>query len=100
MRAFPLGLRARGERSGFCPSALSRAFNAGFGLDLMAKDLTIALDLARETATPVPFAALCLEMWASAAAMLGKGQDHTAMAKLSKSLARHESGGEAAVPKA
>jgi 3-hydroxyisobutyrate dehydrogenase len=35
---------------------LSRAFNAGFGLDLMAKDLTIALDLAKETATPVPFA--------------------------------------------
>ncbi len=71
---------------------LSRAFNAGFGLDLMAKDLTIALDLARETATPVPFAALCREMWASAAAMLGKGQDHTAVAKLSEKLANLELG--------
>jgi len=79
---------------------LSRAFNAGFGLDLMAKDLTIALDLARETATPVPFAALCREMWASAAAMLGKGQDHTAMAKLSETLAHYELGRDAEAPKA
>lgn len=71
---------------------LSRAFNAGFGLDLMAKDVTIALDLARETATPVPFAALCREMWASAAAMLGKGHDHTAVAKLSETLANFELG--------
>ena len=74
---------------------LSRAFNAGFGLDLMAKDLTIALDLARETATPVPFAALCREMWAAAAAMLGKGQDHTAVAKLSEKLAQIELGSPA-----
>lgn len=72
---------------------LSRAFNAGFGLDLMAKDLTIALDLAKETATPVPFAALCREMWAAAATMLGKGQDHTAVAKLSEKLANLELGG-------
>jgi 3-hydroxyisobutyrate dehydrogenase len=71
---------------------LSRAFNAGFGLDLMAKDLTIALDLARDTATPVPFAALCREMWAAAAAMLGKGQDHTAVAKLCETLAGFELG--------
>ena len=71
---------------------LSRAFNAGFGLDLMAKDLTIALDLAKETATPVPFAALCREMWAAAAVMLGKGQDHTAVAKLSEKLANLELG--------
>jgi 3-hydroxyisobutyrate dehydrogenase len=71
---------------------LSRAFNAGFGLDLMAKDLTIALDLAKETATPVPFAALCREMWAAASVMLGKGQDHTAVAKLSEKLANLELG--------
>lgn len=71
---------------------LSRKFDAGFGLDLMVKDLTIALELARETGTPVPFAALCREMWSSAAAMLGLGQDHTAMAKLSERLANFELG--------
>jgi 3-hydroxyisobutyrate dehydrogenase len=66
---------------------LSRRFDAGFGLDLMVKDLSIALEVGRGTATPAPFAALCREMWASAAAMLGPGQDHTAMAQLSERLA-------------
>jgi 3-hydroxyisobutyrate dehydrogenase len=65
---------------------LSRSFDSGFGLDLMAKDLSIALEVARDTATPSPFAALCHEMWASAAALLGPGQDHTAIAQLSEKL--------------
>ncbi|HKM63521.1 MAG TPA: NAD(P)-dependent oxidoreductase [Acidisphaera sp.] len=69
---------------------ISRAFNSGFGLDLMVKDLSIALDLAKETATPAPFAALCRELWASAAAMLGAGHDHTEMARLSERLAAAE----------
>lgn len=65
---------------------LSRSFDSGFGLDLMAKDLGIALEVGRDTATPTPFAALCREMWASAAALLGPGQDHTAIAQLSERL--------------
>jgi 3-hydroxyisobutyrate dehydrogenase len=65
---------------------LSRRFDAGFGLDLMVKDLSIALEVGRETTTPTPFAALCREMWASAAAMLGPGADHTAVAKLSEQM--------------
>ena len=69
---------------------LSRRFDAGFGLDLMVKDLGIAMGVARDTATPAPFAALCREMWAAAAAMLGPGQDHTALAKLSERLAGSE----------
>lgn len=71
---------------------LSRSFDAGFGLDLMVKDLGIALEVGRDTATPTPFAALCREMWAAAAAMLGPGQDHTAMARLSERLAGQELG--------
>jgi 3-hydroxyisobutyrate dehydrogenase len=74
-------------RGKFKQHVLSRSFGAGFGLDLMVKDLGIALELSRETATPVPFSALCRELWAAAAATLGKGQDHTAMAKLSEALA-------------
>ncbi len=66
---------------------LSRKFNSGFGLDLMVKDLTIALGLGTETSTPTPFASLCREMWASAGQALGKGQDHTDVARLSEMLA-------------
>ncbi|AHV91566.1 NAD(P)-dependent oxidoreductase [Bordetella holmesii] len=66
---------------------LSRAFNSGFGLDLMVKDLGIALGMADDTGTPTPFAALCRQMWASAGKSLGQGQDHTAVARLSESLA-------------
>ncbi len=75
---------------------LSRRFDAGFGLDLMVKDLSIALEVGRETATPTPFAALCREMWAAAAAMLGPGADHTAVAKLSEQMAGTELGGNRA----
>jgi 3-hydroxyisobutyrate dehydrogenase len=66
---------------------LSRKFDSGFGLDLMVKDLSIALEVGRNGSAPTPFSALCREMWASAASLLGKGQDHTAIAKLSEALA-------------
>ena len=72
---------------------LSRRFDSGFGLDLMAKDLSIALEVGRDTATPTPFAALCREMWASAANLLGPGQDHTAVAQLSERLVGTALGG-------
>jgi 3-hydroxyisobutyrate dehydrogenase len=61
---------------------LSRRFDSGFGLDLMVKDLTIALGLGRAVDAPAPFAALCRELWAAAAHLLGPGQDHTALAKM------------------
>jgi 3-hydroxyisobutyrate dehydrogenase len=69
---------------------LSRRFDSGFGLDLMVKDLSIALEVGRDTQTPTPFAALCHEMWGSAASLLGPGQDHTAVARLSETLAGAE----------
>ena len=61
---------------------LSRRFDAGFGLDLMVKDLSIALEVGRETTTPPPFSTLCREMWLAAATTLGPGVDHTALAKM------------------
>lgn len=72
---------------------LSREFNAGFGLDLMVKDLGIAMGVARDTGTPAPVSALVREMWAAAQAMLGPGQDHTAVAKLAETLAGAELAG-------
>lgn len=69
---------------------LSRGFDSGFGLDLMVKDLSIALQVGRETNTPAPLAAQTRELWAAAAALLGPGQDHTAAARFSEALAAAE----------
>ena len=69
---------------------LSRSFDAGFGLDLMVKDLGIALGVADETGTAAPFAATCRQMWAGARAILGPGQDHTSVARFSEMLAGSE----------
>ena len=77
----------------FKQHVLSRRFESGFSLDLMVKDIGIALEVARETATPTPYAALCREIWAAAQAMLEPGQDHTGMAKLSERLANEVLGG-------
>jgi 3-hydroxyisobutyrate dehydrogenase len=81
---------------------LSRRFDSGFGLDLMVKDLGIALGVARDTGTATPFAALCRELSAAAQAMLGPGADHTELAKLSERLAGSElaGGSEASQPAA
>jgi 3-hydroxyisobutyrate dehydrogenase len=69
---------------------LSRGFDSGFSLELMVKDLSIALELARGGAVPAPFAAQCRELWAAASTLLGPGQDHTAVAKLPEALAGME----------
>ncbi|NOG72519.1 NAD(P)-dependent oxidoreductase [Roseicella sp. DB1501] len=72
---------------------LNRRFDDGFALELMVKDLGIALEVGRETETPVPFSALCREMWAAALASLGPGHNHTALAQLSEKLAGEILGG-------
>jgi 3-hydroxyisobutyrate dehydrogenase len=69
---------------------LSRKFDAGFGLDLMVKDLGIALGVASETDTTTPFSSLCLELWSAAQKTLGRGQDHTAVARFQEMIAETE----------
>jgi len=69
---------------------LSRRFDSGFSLDFMVKDLGIALGVARDTGTAVPFAALCRELSAAAQTMLGPGADHTEFARFSERLAGFE----------
>lgn len=73
---------------------LSRKFDAGFGLDLMVKDLGIALGVAQSTGTTAPFSGLCRDMWGGAQKVLGSGQDHTALARFSEMLAGSELGSE------
>jgi 3-hydroxyisobutyrate dehydrogenase len=60
---------------------LSGSFASGFALDLMVKDIGIALDVAKDLGVTVPFAALCQNLWSSAQAELGAGHDHTEVAK-------------------
>lgn len=69
---------------------LSRAFNSGFSVALMVKDLRIALDLAHATGTPAPLAERCVETWARAEETLGGQADHTAVVKYFETLAGSE----------
>jgi 3-hydroxyisobutyrate dehydrogenase len=71
----------------FKPFVLSRKFDAGYSMGLLAKDLSIALQVGRETETPAPLSALCKEMVVAAQAMFGSDADHTEMAKLCERLA-------------
>jgi 3-hydroxyisobutyrate dehydrogenase len=66
---------------------LSRSFASGFGLDLMVKDLTIALDVGGGEKDTTPFSKLCLELWKSSAEDLGAGRDHTELFRFSERLA-------------
>ena len=69
---------------------LSRKFNAGFTMGLLAKDLSIAMQVGRETGTPAPISALVNELIVSAQTAFGPGSDHTEMAKLLERLAGDE----------
>ena len=61
---------------------LSRRFDSGFSLALMVKDLGLAMELARDTSTPVVLSAVCRELCASALAGLeGESPDHTEVAR-------------------
>jgi 3-hydroxyisobutyrate dehydrogenase len=66
---------------------LSRAFDSGFALRLMVKDLRTALELAHETGTPVPLSAGALEEWTAAGRTLGPDADHTSIAAYVESRA-------------
>jgi 3-hydroxyisobutyrate dehydrogenase len=60
---------------------LSEKYDSGFALALMAKDLGIALELARQNGVETPFAEHCREIWAEASAALGTNADHTELAR-------------------
>jgi 3-hydroxyisobutyrate dehydrogenase len=74
---------------------LSRAFNSGFSLGLMVKDLKTAVEIAHATGSPAPFAAACLEAWSEAQASVGPGADHTAVVRYWEKLAGTELGKKA-----
>lgn len=71
---------------------LFRAFNSGSSLDLMVKDLTTAVDMARETSTPAVFSAACRELWAAALSRLESEADHTAVVRWFEEMAEAQLG--------
>lgn len=58
---------------------LSGAFNAGFNMGLMAKDVRTALEIVQATKTPALLAGPCTRIWDDAAKTFGPAADHTAM---------------------
>ncbi|MEP6547562.1 MAG: NAD(P)-dependent oxidoreductase [Gammaproteobacteria bacterium] len=56
---------------------LPRTFNSGFALGLMAKDLRIALQLAKALGTPASLLSECSELWNGAERRLGFAADNT-----------------------
>jgi len=69
---------------------LSRGFDAGFTMGLLAKDLSIAMQVARETGTAAPISAMVRELIISAESMFGSNSDHTEMAKLLEKMVGEE----------
>jgi 3-hydroxyisobutyrate dehydrogenase len=66
---------------------LSGSYGSGFALELMVKDIGIALDVAKDLEVRTPFAALCRNIWSAAQADLGAGHDHTELAKFAAKVA-------------
>ena len=60
---------------------LSEAFDSGFGLRLMLKDMRIAVGLAEQVGTPSELGSDAVELWARASAELPPSADHTEVAR-------------------
>ena len=74
----------------FAQFILSRSFAGGFGMGLMVKDLRTALEVAKASDTPMPFAELCVDLWSRAEKELGSSVDHTDVARYWEHLAGSE----------
>ena len=72
---------------------LTRTFKSGFALGLMAKDLRIALDLAKAVGTPAGLLKDCSDLWERAERQLGFNADNTEVVKYLESLLKEHPGG-------
>ncbi len=66
---------------------LSRSFGSAFSLDLLIKDLDIALGLARATGTTTPITEATVDYCQATRRELGPGRDHTELARYAEHLA-------------
>lgn len=79
--------RNTGTDSKFPNNVLPRTFNSGFALGLMAKDLRLALEVARSSGAPAGLLEKTAQMWAAAEQQLGGKADNTEVVKYLESLA-------------
>lgn len=61
------------------PFMVSQTYNSGFAMNLMAKDIGIAADLASELGLDMAGLSLMADLWREASQALGPEADHTAM---------------------
>jgi len=61
----------------FAQFILNQKYNSGFTLGLMAKDLALAMDVAKAMEVPADLGRACLDLWNEAERSLGGGADHT-----------------------
>jgi 3-hydroxyisobutyrate dehydrogenase len=76
----------------FPERVVGRAFPATFALELMAKDVRIAIEMLRESGTPSPVAHLTDNLIEIARRELGGKVDHVAAVQLLERWAKHELG--------
>jgi 2-hydroxy-3-oxopropionate reductase len=77
-------LEIHGERM------IKRNFDPGFRIELHQKDLNLALQGARSLNLSLPNTATTQELFNAAAALGGKGWDHSGLVRVLEHLARHE----------
>lgn len=78
--------RNTGTDSKFPNNVLPRTFNSGFALGLMAKDLRLALEVARSSGAPAGLLEKTAQIWAAAEQQLGGKADNTEVVKYLESL--------------
>src|SRR5207244_336939 len=69
---------------------IKRNFDPGFRIELHQKDLNLALQGARSLSLSLPNTAATQELFNAAAALGGKGWDHSGLVRVLEHLARHE----------
>ena len=77
-------LEVHGERM------IKRTFDAGFRIELHQKDLNLALQGARSLSLSLPNTATTQELFNAAAALGGKGWDHSGLVRVLEHLAQHQ----------
>jgi 3-hydroxyisobutyrate dehydrogenase len=68
----------------FAQFILNGKFNSGFALGLMAKDLTLAMEVAQACDVPAELGRATLELWKKAERAVGGAADHTEVARYVK----------------
>jgi 2-hydroxy-3-oxopropionate reductase len=69
---------------------IKRTFDPGFRIELHQKDLSLALSGARALNLSLPNTATTQELFNAAAALGGKGWDHSGLVRVLEHLAGHQ----------